>query len=58
MTQHLATREPRILRLYVGLFALMALLMLLAASWLRFFVPARHHGSRLRDVSWLQQQVR
>jgi hypothetical protein len=56
MHQH--AREPRMLRLYVGLFALVALAMLLAASWLRFLVPARHHQARLRDVSWLAQPGR
>jgi hypothetical protein len=37
------------------LFALAALTMLLVAAWLRFFVPATRHASRVRDVSWLQK---
>ena len=47
-----AAREPRLLRLSLGLFALVALTMLLATAWIRFFVPQRQ-GARLRDVSWL-----
>ncbi len=46
------------LRLSLGLFALAALTMLLAASWLRFLVPAPRHAVRVRDVSWLQQPGR
>jgi hypothetical protein len=49
-----ATRpEPRLTRLYLGLFALMALTMLLAAAWLRFLLPSRHE-TRVRDVSWVR----
>jgi len=49
-----ATRpEPRLLRLYLGLFALVALMMLLAAAWLRFLVPSRQE-TRVRDVSWVR----
>ncbi|GEJ59015.1 hypothetical protein AMYX_37560 [Anaeromyxobacter diazotrophicus] len=44
--------EPRLLRLYLGLFALVALSMLLAASWLRGWVPVRQ-AVRVRDVNWL-----
>jgi hypothetical protein len=48
-----ATRtEPRLLRYYLGLFALVALSMLLVASWLRSWVPVRQ-PVRIRDVSWL-----
>jgi hypothetical protein len=46
------------LRFSVALFALAALAMLLVAGWLRFFVPATRHVSRVRDVSWLQQRER
>jgi hypothetical protein len=53
-----AHRESKLLRLYLGLFALLALAMLLAASWLRFFLPQRHHPVRVRDVSWLQPSGR
>ena len=52
-----ATRpEPRLLRLYLGLFALLALTMLLAAAWLRFLVPSRHE-IRVRDVSWVRSST-
>jgi hypothetical protein len=37
--------------LYLGLFALVALTMLLATAWLRFLLPSRHE-TRVRDVSW------
>ena len=49
-----ATRhaEPRLLRLYLGLFALLALAMILLASWLRCWVPVRQ-AVRIRDVDWL-----
>jgi hypothetical protein len=56
--EHAARREPKLLRLYLGLFALVALTTLLAASWLRFFVPQRHRQARVRDVSWLQPSGR
>jgi hypothetical protein len=46
--------EPRMLRFSLTLFALAALAMLLAAGWLRFFVPAARHAPRLRDLSWVQ----
>jgi hypothetical protein len=46
------------LRFSLGLFALAALAMLLAAGWLRFLVPAARNAPRVRDVSWLQQQER
>ena len=57
MTLHDPRREPRMLRLYLGLFALAALAMLLIAARLRFFVPSRHQ-ERIRDVSWLPHQER
>jgi hypothetical protein len=57
VTTGLPLREPRMLRLYQGLFALAALAMLLIAARLRFFVPSRH-VERVRDISWLQQQER
>ena len=49
-----ATRraEPRLVHLYLGLFALVALAMLLLASWLRGWVPVRQ-AVRIRDVNWL-----
>ncbi|HEX7623251.1 MAG TPA: hypothetical protein VF400_06735 [Anaeromyxobacteraceae bacterium] len=54
---HAATRpEPRLLRLYLGLFALLALTMLLATGWLRFLVPSRHE-TRVRDVSWVRSST-
>jgi hypothetical protein len=55
-----AHREPKLLRLYLGVFSLIALTMLLAASWLRFLVPHRapRARSRVRDVSWLHQPGR
>jgi hypothetical protein len=46
------------LRVSLALFGLAALAMLLVAGWLRFFVPATRHSSRVRDVSWLQRQGR
>ncbi len=52
-----ARAEPRLLRLYLGLFALVALAMLLAASWLRGWVPARQ-VVRIRDVTWLPPAAR
>ena len=55
--QQVATTEPRILRLYLGLFALAALTMLLAAAWLRSFVPARH-ATRVRDISGISRPER
>ena len=53
MTYAATGPEPRLLRLYLGLFALVALMMLLAASWLRFLVPSRQEA-RIRDVSWVR----
>ena len=53
-----ATRaEPRLLRLYLGIFALLSLAMLLAASWLRSWMPARQ-AVRVRDVNWLPPRAR
>ena len=59
-----ATRhpEPGLLRLYaerfyLGFFALVALSMLLAASWLRSWVPVRQ-AARIRDVTWLPRAER
>ena len=46
------------LRFSLTLFALAALAMLLAAGWLRFFVPAARHAPRLRDLSWVQPPER
>jgi len=57
VTQHHFRREPRMLRLSLGLFALAALALLLIAARLRFFVPSRHQD-RIRDVSWLPYQER
>jgi hypothetical protein len=51
-------RETKLLRLYLGLFALASVTMLLAASWLRFLVPQRHLRARVRDVSWLDSPER
>ncbi|MFL5263581.1 MAG: hypothetical protein ACJ79R_21640 [Anaeromyxobacteraceae bacterium] len=55
-----AHRESKLLRLYLGVFSLFAVTMLLAASWLRFFVPHRAARARLRvrDVSWLHHPGR
>ena len=53
MTYAATRSEPRLARLYLGLFALVALTMLLATAWLRFFVPSRHEP-RVRDVSWVR----
>lgn len=50
-------REPTVLRLYLGLFALASLTLLLAAAWLRAFVPSRQ-PVRVRDVSWLSRPER
>jgi hypothetical protein len=55
VTTYMPHREPRLLRVWLALFALAALTMLLAAGWLRFFVPAVRHASRVRDVGWLQK---
>ncbi len=44
--------EPRLVRLYLGVFALLALAMLLLAAWLRSWVPVRQ-AVRIRDVTWL-----
>ena len=49
--------EPRLLRFYLGLFALLALAMLLLASWLRSYVPIRQ-PARIRDVTWLPPAAR
>jgi flagellar biogenesis protein FliO len=57
VTTYAATRESTILRLYLGLFALVALVVLLAAGWLRFLAP-RHATSSVRDVSWLPRGER
>ncbi len=46
------------LRFSLTLFALAALAMLLAAGWLRFFVPSARHVPRLRDLSWVQPPER
>jgi hypothetical protein len=45
----------RMLRLSLGLFALAALAMLLAAAWLRSFVPSARHPTRVRDITSLSQ---
>jgi hypothetical protein len=45
-------REPRLLRLYLGLFALAALTVLLVAARLRYLVRAPQE-ERVRDVTWL-----
>ena len=47
----------RLLRFYLGLFALPALAMLLLASWLRSYVPIRQ-PARIRDVTWLPPAAR
>ena len=56
MTYAAPRPEPRLIRLYLGLFALLALAMLLAAGWLRFLVPSRHE-IRVRDVSWVRSST-
>lgn len=50
--------ESRVVRVSLGVFALLAVSMLLAVAWLRSFVPAARHAPRLRDVSWLQLRGR
>lgn len=57
MTVATTGAEPRLLRLYVGIFALLALAMLLAASWLRSWMPVRQ-AVRVRDVNWLPPRGR
>ena len=57
MTAATSHAEPRMLRYYVGLFALVALSMLLVASWLRSWVPVRQ-AVRIRDVTWLPPAAR
>ncbi len=52
-----ARREPRFVRMSLGLFALAGLVIVLAAAWLRFLVPSRH-PQRVRDVIWLPLQER
>jgi hypothetical protein len=45
--------ESRMLRVWLGMFALAALALVLVTGWLRFLVPSRH-GARVRDVmSWV-----
>ncbi len=58
MTTYAPRPEPQLVRLSLALFGLAALAMLLAAGWLRFFVPAARHSSRVRDVTWLERQER
>ncbi len=58
VTNSMTPAEPRMVRFSLGLFALAALAMLLAAAWLRFFVPMARPAQRVRDVSWLQQPER
>lgn len=52
MTAATSRAESRLLRFYLGFFALASLAMLLVASWLRGYVPARQ-AVRIRDVTWL-----
>lgn len=59
MTLETQDLEPRLVRLTVGLFSLGMLALLLAASWLRAFVPApRALPVRVRDVSWPERRAR
>jgi hypothetical protein len=57
VTPFVQRREPRLLRLFVAFFALAALAVLLAAGWVRFFVPTRH-PARVRDITLLAQPGR